>query len=88
MSRIWLASGERQLVRSDASCPLCNDETDIEAEGGPAGHRIVDVDRQKAAFVVMDLYCASYPTPPDAVTLDIDDTVDVVHGHQQSVWPD
>jgi hypothetical protein len=24
-----------------------------------------------------------YPTPPDAATLDIDDTVDVVHGHQQ-----
>jgi hypothetical protein len=28
-------------------------------------------------------YCASYPRPPVAVTLDIDDTVDVVHGHQQ-----
>jgi hypothetical protein len=26
---------------------------------------------------------ASYPHPPVAVTLDIDDTVDVVHGHQQ-----
>ena len=25
----------------------------------------------------------SYPDPPRAVTLDIDDTVDVVHGHQQ-----
>jgi hypothetical protein len=32
---------------------------------------------------MVDLYCASYPTPPAAVTLDIDDTVDVVHGHQQ-----
>jgi hypothetical protein len=30
-----------------------------------------------------DLYCASYATPPAAVTLDIDDTVDVVHGHRQ-----
>ena len=28
-------------------------------------------------------HCASYPKPPVAVTLDIDDTVDVVHGHQQ-----
>jgi Transposase DDE domain group 1 len=28
-------------------------------------------------------HCASYSTPPDAATLDIDDTVDVVHGHQQ-----
>jgi hypothetical protein len=32
---------------------------------------------------MVDLYCASYPAPPVAVTLDIDDTVDVVHGHQQ-----
>jgi hypothetical protein len=33
--------------------------------------------------VMIDLYCASYATPPAAVTLDIDDTLDVVHGHQQ-----
>ena len=33
--------------------------------------------------VLVDLYCASYPVPPDAVTLDIDDTCDVVHGQQQ-----
>jgi hypothetical protein len=32
---------------------------------------------------MVDLYCASYARPPRAVTLDIDDTVDVVHGHQQ-----
>ena len=30
-----------------------------------------------------DVYCQSYKTPPKAVVLDIDDTVDVVHGHQQ-----
>src|SRR5262245_22405767 len=29
--------------------------------------------------VMIDLYCASYATPPVAVTLDIDDTLDVVH---------
>jgi len=29
------------------------------------------------------LYCASYDRPPASVTLDIDDTLDVVHGHQQ-----
>jgi hypothetical protein len=33
--------------------------------------------------VMIDLYCASYPAPPEAIVLDIDDTVDVVHGHQQ-----
>src|SRR4026209_1653500 len=30
-----------------------------------------------------DLYCASYAAATEAVVLDIDDTVDVVHGHQQ-----
>ncbi|MCF5992934.1 transposase, partial [Xanthomonas perforans] len=33
--------------------------------------------------VLVDLYCASYAVPPAAVTLDIDDTCDVVHGQQQ-----
>ncbi|HKY81582.1 MAG TPA: IS1380 family transposase [Sphingobium sp.] len=36
---------------------------------------------------LVDLYCASYSAPPVAVTLDIDETVDVVHGGQQlSFW--
>ncbi len=34
-------------------------------------------------YAMVDLYCASYVQPPRAVTLDIDDTVDIVHGHQQ-----
>jgi hypothetical protein len=34
-------------------------------------------------WTMVDLYCTSYPSPPEAVTLDIDDTCDVVHGHQQ-----
>jgi hypothetical protein len=33
--------------------------------------------------IMVDLYCDSYAKPPPAVTLDIDDTCDVVHGHQQ-----
>lgn len=28
------------------------------------------------------IYCSSYPEEPAAVTLDIDDTCDVVHGYQ------
>ena len=35
--------------------------------------------RRRECRIVM----ASYETPPAAVTLDIDDTLDVVHGHQQ-----
>ena len=33
--------------------------------------------------VMVGLYCNSYDRPPASVTLDIDDTLDVVHGHQQ-----
>ncbi len=33
--------------------------------------------------VMVAVYCSSYDKPPAAVTLDIDDTLDVVHGHQQ-----
>jgi hypothetical protein len=32
---------------------------------------------------MVDIYCASHGTPPDAVTLDIDDTFDAAHGQQQ-----
>jgi hypothetical protein len=34
----------------------------------------------KLSGVLMDLYYASYAAPPQAVTLDIDDTCDVAHG--------
>jgi hypothetical protein len=41
----------------------------------------------RATGALVDLYCASYPAPPVAVTLDIDETVDVAHGGQQlSFW--
>ncbi|MEA2965811.1 MAG: hypothetical protein QOI46_5909 [Alphaproteobacteria bacterium] len=32
---------------------------------------------------MVDLWCKSYQRPPKAITLDIDDTTDTVHGHQQ-----
>src|SRR5690242_14343800 len=34
--------------------------------------------------VMVALYCSSYDKPPASVTLDIGDTLDVVHGQQQS----
>ncbi len=37
----------------------------------------------KLSGVLINLYCTSYATPPQAVTLDIDDTYDVAHGHHQ-----
>jgi hypothetical protein len=37
----------------------------------------------RTTYTMIDIFCASYASPPRAVTLDIDDTVDIVHGHQQ-----
>ncbi len=32
---------------------------------------------------LVDIFCRSFASPPPAITLDIDDTCDRVHGHQQ-----
>jgi hypothetical protein len=32
---------------------------------------------------LIDQFCASFPAPPGEITLDIDDTLDIVHGGQQ-----
>jgi len=32
---------------------------------------------------MVDLWCQSHARPPRSITLDIDDTADTVHGHQQ-----
>ena len=62
----------------DTGTPLCSQPTLSRLENSPG---LRDVLRMAGAMV--DLWCASDKRPPPAVTLDIDDTVDVVHGHQQ-----
>jgi Transposase DDE domain group 1 len=57
---------------------LCSQPTVSRWENAPTLRDLV-----RLMGVMVDLYCASYASPPAAVTLDIDDTVDVVHGHQQ-----
>ena len=37
----------------------------------------------RLGYGMIDLWCQSHRKPPKRITLDIDDTVDVVHGHQQ-----
>ncbi len=37
----------------------------------------------RLTYALVDAWMDSYPRPPRSVTLDIDDTCDVVHGHQQ-----
>ena len=62
----------------DTGRDLCSQPTMSRWENAPTLREII-----RLMGVMVDLYCASYATPPAAVTLDIDDTVDVVHGHQQ-----
>ena len=37
----------------------------------------------RMTVVLVDIFCRSFPVAPAAITLDIDDTCDAVHGHQQ-----
>jgi hypothetical protein len=62
----------------DTGPDLCSQPTLSRWENAPRMREII-----RLMGVIIDLYCTSYPAPPAAVTLDIDDTVDVVHGHQQ-----
>jgi Transposase DDE domain group 1 len=62
----------------DSGADLCSQPTVSRWENAPDLRAVI-----RMTYAMVDLYCASYRQPPRAVTLDIDDTVDVVHGHQQ-----
>ena len=62
----------------DSGHDLCSQPTLSRWENMPSQREVV-----RLSYAMVDLYCASYPRPPSAITLDIDDTVDVVHGRQQ-----
>jgi hypothetical protein len=62
----------------DTGRDLCSQPTVSRWENRPDLREVIAL-----SYAMIDLYCASYDRPPEAVTLDIDDTVDVVHGHQQ-----
>src|SRR5215475_493244 len=62
----------------DSGTDLCSQPTISRWENAPNLREVI-----RLMGVMIDLYCASYATPPLAVTLDIDDSLDVVHGHQQ-----
>src|SRR5215208_5031719 len=62
----------------DTGRDLCSQPTVSRWENTPSLRDLI-----RLMGMMVDLYCASYKTPPETVTLDIDDTVDVVHGHQQ-----
>jgi Transposase DDE domain group 1 len=62
----------------DSGRDLCSQPTMSRCENAPSLREVIRLMRAMVA-----LYCASYDRPPASVTLDIDDTLDVVHGHQQ-----
>jgi hypothetical protein len=62
----------------DTGDDLCSQPTMSRWENAPTLREVIGM-----TCAMVDIYCASYARPPAAVTLDIDDTVDVVHGHQQ-----
>jgi hypothetical protein len=62
----------------DSGHDLCSQPTVSRWENAPTLREVV-----RMTYAMIDLYCASYARPPAAVMLDLDDTCDVVHGHQQ-----
>jgi hypothetical protein len=62
----------------DSGADLCSQPTMSRWENMPSQREVA-----RLIHAMIDLYCTSYARPPAAATLDIDDTCDVVHGHQQ-----
>ena len=62
----------------DSGRDLCSQPTVSRWENAPSLREVIRLMRAMVA-----VYCRSYDKPPTSVTLDIDDTLDVVHGQQQ-----
>ncbi len=62
----------------DSGKDLCSQPAIPRWEDAPTRHEVAAM-----SYALIDIYRASYARPPRAVTLDIDDTVDAVHGTQQ-----
>jgi len=66
----------------ESGAELCSQATMSRLENMPSRRQAA---RLTAALI--DQFCASFPAPPTEITLDIDDTLDIVHGGQQlSFW--
>ena len=63
----------------DSGDDLCSQPTVSRWENAPDLKTII-----RLTYALVDAWCDSYVNEPEAVTLDIDDTLDVVHGAQLS----
>ena len=57
---------------------LCSQPTISRWENAPTLKEIV-----RLTYALVDIWCKSYTRPPASVLLDLDDTLDVVHGRQK-----
>jgi hypothetical protein len=57
---------------------LCSQPTISRWENAPTLREII-----RLTYALTDIWCQSYAKPPVSVVLDIDDTLDVAHGHQK-----
>lgn len=62
----------------DTGHDLCSQPTLSRLENAPGLRDVI-----RLTYGLVDAWMDSYPRPPRSITLDIDDTCDVVHGHQQ-----
>ena len=62
----------------DTGRDLCSQPTLSRLENSPCLRDVI-----RLTYTLVDAWMDSYPCEPASVTLDIDDTCDVVHGHQQ-----
>ena len=46
-------------------------------------NRVTRTQLMRLAYALVDVFIASFPTPPRQLLLDLDDTTDVVHGSQR-----
>jgi hypothetical protein len=62
----------------DTGADLCSQPTLSRLENAPSLR-----DAIRLTYALVDQWIDSYAAPPSSVTLDIDDTCEIVHGHQQ-----
>lgn len=66
----------------DTGANLCSQPTLSRWENAPTLKETIHL-----SYALVDIWCRSYTKPPASVMLDIDDTPDIVHGHQEmAVW--
>ena len=66
----------------DTGKDLASQPTVSRWENAPTLREII-----RLTYALVDIWCKSHKKPPKSVTLDIDDTVDIVHGHQKlALW--